>query len=192
MFEKLEELGKLNEKFYELYGNLSENRKFLGDNKTYQLFSTNLLEQYKAEYEILKIRFETIEKPKLYAAQVRHGELVPRNHFFFFRNRAKKLIDNEILLELDKYFNEREKALERLISALENEDSAEQETKAFNEPAMSGETPATVIESAERVKDEQPKAEKPTRTRKTREPKEPNNAQLSGQVSIEEINSGNG
>ena len=138
MSEKLNELRALNEKFYDLYGRLYENEPlFLGDKKAVDRFKSNLFEQYEAEYRVLKIKFETIEKPALYEAEVRHDILVPRNRFIFFRNRARKLIDNEVFCELDGYFARREKelekqqeALERLLEAL---DSADQRTTAFDE-----------------------------------------------------------
>ena len=146
MSDKLEELRLLNEAFYKLYGRLYENEPlFLGDKKAVDRFKANLFEQYEAEYRVLKIKFETIEKPALYQAEVRHDILVPRKRLIFFRNRAQKLIDNEVICELDRYFAEREKklekqqeALERLLEAL---DSADQRTTAFDEPLSEQDEP---------------------------------------------------
>ena len=156
MSEKLEELHELNEKFYKLYGRLHENEElFMGDKKALDWFKAKLFEQYKVEYEVLQIKFETIEKPALYEAEVRHDMLVPRKRFIFFRNRAQKLIDNEVICELDRYFAEREEklrkqeeALERLLEAL---DSAEKQTSAFDEPQdelEEGESPESAAPAA--------------------------------------------
>ena len=138
MQEKLDELKNLNDKFYKMFGELFRNRKLLDNAETYKYFGKKLFEQYKVEYEVLQTKFETIEKPALYEAQVRHDMLVPRKRFIFFRNRAQKLIDDKVICELDKYFAEREEelrkkeeALERLLEAL---DSVGSRTTAFDEP----------------------------------------------------------
>lgn len=140
--DKLDEFKRLNEKFYELFGRLNENKSLFNNVKAVEFFGNKIFEQYKTEYEILKVRFEEIEKPELYRERVKREILVPRRRFIFFRNRARKLIDNEIVTEFNKYFNDREKALEKQIKALERlskvleeADSAEHRTTAFDEPS---------------------------------------------------------
>lgn len=180
MSDKLDELRALNDKFYQLFGELFENRKLLDSNKTYQYMGEKLFEQYKTEYEVLRIKFETVEKPALYRAEVIHFETVPKNRFIFFRNRAKKLIDNEVFAELSKSFKAREEAVERLIEALDNQDSAEQRTTAFDEP-QSEETESRASDAAQ---------VKPKRGRKRKIIINDNAAeQLPGQVRIDELNS---
>lgn len=132
MSEKLDELKKLNEKFYELFGRLYKNKTLLNNAKAYEYFGAKLFEQYKLDYELLRIKFEEIEKPELYRENVKHNGLVPRRRFIFFRNRAQKLIDNEVIYELEKYFKQREdelkrnnEALERLNAALEKVDAVD-------------------------------------------------------------------
>lgn len=188
MSEKLDELRALNEKFYDLYGRLYENEPlFLGDKKAVDRFKSNLFEQYEAEYRVLKIKFETIEKPALYDAEVRHDILVPRNRFIFFRNRARKLIDNEVFCELDGYFARREKelekqqeALERLIKALDRADNGDQCTTAFEEPTA-------VQDEAEQPEN----GDDVARMQSTETAKEPEKVQpkgkLKGQISIDDV-----
>ncbi len=116
--DKLDELKKLNEKFYELYGRLHENEELLGDAAQLKLFRQNLFEQYKAEYNLFKIKYETAEGPALYEAQVRHDILIPRRNCLIFRNRARKLIDGEIKCEQEEFFAKREKKLKDSKAAL--------------------------------------------------------------------------
>lgn len=137
MADKLKELDELHKRFYALYGELHNNGELLGDAKTYKIFAQNLLKQYETEYELLNTRFETDENPELYRARLRHAVLSPRNRFIFFRNRAKKQIDDEVLTELEEYFvncadalNKRTAALNRLIEALDNSG----QDSVFDEP----------------------------------------------------------
>lgn len=140
MSEKLDELKKLNEKFYELFGRLYKNKTLLNNAKAYEYFGAKLFEQYKVDYELLRIKFEETEKPELYRENVKHNGLVPRRRFIFFRNRAQKLIDNEVIYELEKYFKQREEelrrnteALERLNAALEKVDAVDDVKKTESE-----------------------------------------------------------
>lgn len=216
--EKIEELKKLNEKFYELFGRLHENHQLLNSVKAYEFLGAKIFEQYKAEYELLRIRFESEEKPELYREQVKRNILVPRNRFIFFRNRARKLIYREVMLQLDKYFREREEVLERQTKALEllekvlnDADRADRSPTVFDEPSEVAEQ-NDVADNSDGVRSEQTEkadkndairsdgngqtvGQKPKRTRKKRtaEPRaqeqntDPQQAQLQGQVSIEEL-----
>ncbi|MDE7086841.1 MAG: hypothetical protein K2O67_01480 [Clostridia bacterium] len=144
---KLDELKKLLNKFYELYGNLFKNRKLLDNNKTYQYFGARIFEQFQIEYQVLRIKFETIENPEIYAARVIHGLLVPRRRFGIFRNRAQKLIDRKVTQEIDKYFSKQIEALERLNKALDKADSAEHRPTIFDEPLDDWEEPENADET---------------------------------------------
>lgn len=106
----IKELGELNEKFYELYGRLHKNRSLLAIKpEQIQYMATALFNQYKAEYRLLLLRAEIRERRDLYDAELRHYMLVPRKRFFFFRNRAMKQLDSEIIAKLDEWFEKRER-----------------------------------------------------------------------------------
>ena len=132
--DKLEELRQLNSKFYELFGELFENKELMPNKATYEYMAAKLFEQYKGEYEVLKVNSETIERPALYGALVRHNELVPRRRFLFFRNRAQKLIDAEAMAEIEKFFRESKEKIERLNELLDKSDDISKEPTAFEEP----------------------------------------------------------
>lgn len=121
----IKELGELNEKFYELYGRLYENGELLTP-KQAALIADNLLAQYKAEYELLALKTGIEEVKELYTVKQRRGTLIPhRWRFLFWRkeNYAAQVIDREIQAEITRYFNEREKALARLVEAIEKENA---------------------------------------------------------------------
>ena len=107
----IKELSELNEKFYELYGRLHKNKSLLAIKpEQIQYMATALFNQYKAEYKLLAMRAEIREQRELYDAELRHYVLVPRKRFFFFRNRAMKQLDAEILDRLDAWFEQREQS----------------------------------------------------------------------------------
>lgn len=135
----IKELGELNEKFYELYGRLYENGELLTP-KQAALMADNLLAQYKAEYELLTLKTGIEEAKELYAVKQRRGALIPHRWRFLFwrkKNYAADVIDREIQAEISRYFNAREKALERLIEALDKENGQtpeESNSEAESEP----------------------------------------------------------
>lgn len=107
----IKELGELNEKFYQLYGRLHKNKSLLAIKpEQIQYMATALFNQYKAEYRLLAMRAEIRERRELYDAELRHAVLVPRKRFFFFRNRAMKQLDAEILENLEAWFAQREQS----------------------------------------------------------------------------------
>ena len=106
----IKELGELNEKFYQLYGRLHKNKSLLAIKpEQIQYMATALFNQYKAEYKLLSMRAEIRERRALYDTELRHYILVPRKRFIFFRNRAMKQLDIEIIDKLDAWFEQREK-----------------------------------------------------------------------------------
>ncbi len=126
----IKELGELNEKFYELYGRLYENGELLTP-KQAALMADNLLAQYKAEYELLALKTGIEEAKELYTVKQRRGTLIPhRWRFLFWRkeNYAAQVIYREIQTEITRYFNERERALARLVEAIEKENAETDET----------------------------------------------------------------
>ena len=106
----IKELGELNEKFYQLYGRLHKNKSLLAIKpEQIQYMATALFNQYKAEYKLLSMRAEIRERRALYDTELRHYILVPRKRFIFFRNRAMKQLDIEIIDKLEAWFEQREK-----------------------------------------------------------------------------------
>lgn len=119
----IKELGELNEKFYELYGRLYENGELLTP-KQQSLMGDNLLSQYKAEYELLAQKMGIDEERERFAVKKRRGAFIPRLWRVLFwkkENQAAQLIEREIQAEITRYFNMREKALSKLIEALDRE-----------------------------------------------------------------------
>lgn len=165
--DKLGELKKLNAKFYELFGELFESREIIPNKAIYEYLTAKLFEQYKAEYEVLKVKTETEEKPALYNAKLRHSQLVPRRRFFLFRNRAQKLIDEEVTTELEQLFREYKSKIEMLIDALDSADDASQRPTAFDvtehgqEKKEQSENTANTVELATNEKSEPEEGDKP-------------------------------
>ena len=172
----IKELGELNEKFYELYGRLYENGELLTP-KQATLMADNLLAQYKAEYELLTLKTGIDEMKELYAVKQRRGAFIPHRWRFLFwgkANQAATTIEREIQAEITQYFNAREKALERLIEALdkENEQTLEEndgENESMESELTNNETPG----AAETSEEASNKAETPdgeTQSEETMEP----------------------
>lgn len=202
--EKLDKLNALNEKFYGMFGRLFRNRKLLDNEKTFKHIGAILFEQYKAEYEALKYKYEIKELPELEEVKQKHFELVPRRwrpwwllFLFRFRNRAAKNIDRKIFCEMEEHFlkvevglKKREEALERLEAAL---DKASENCNPFDEPAEQG-TPENEQKLAENVEKQEPKqTDKPAETKpeKTKKAKsEPKGSeQLRGQMTLDDVQS---
>lgn len=171
----IKELGELNEKFYELYGRLYENGELLTP-KQAALMADNLLAQYKAEYELLTLKTGIDEMKELYAVKQRRGALIPHRWRFLFwrkKNYAADVIDREIQAEISRYFNAREKALERLIEALDKENGQPEESdseaeSAENEPTDE-ETPGAA-ETSEEASNEAETLDGETQSEETTEP----------------------
>lgn len=107
----IKELGELNEKFYQLYGRLDKNKSLLAvQPEQIRYMAKALFDQYKVEYKLLITRAGIREQRELYDAELRHAVLVPNKRFFFFRNRAMKQLDVEILDRLDAWFEQREQS----------------------------------------------------------------------------------
>lgn len=154
----IKELGELNEKFYQLYGRLHKNKSLLAIKpEQIQYMATALFNQYKAEYKLLSMRAEIRERRALYDTELRHYILVPRKRFIFFRNRAMKQLDTEIIDKLEAWFEQREKneangsAQEDLPLGWE-EQQQKPETVAPEQPAQPESTAAdNAAQSAEQA-----------------------------------------
>lgn len=138
----IKELGELNEKFYQLYGRLHKNKSLLAIKpEQIQYMATALFNQYKAEYKLLSMRAEIRERRALYDTELRHYILVPRKRFIFFRNRAMKQLDTEIIDKLEAWFEQREKneangSMEEDLPLGWEEQQRKPETAATEQPAQ--------------------------------------------------------
>ena len=197
--KKLTDLNALQEKFYAMFGRLWRNRKLLDGEKTFKRFAANLVEQYEAEYDAFKTGYELEELPELEKLKQRHFALVPRKYrpwyflwLFKRRNRALKNIDREIYIELEQHFRKKEAALERLEKLLENSDSADKQTTAFDEPKESeqgAETSERTIEikTDPRASDAQAEPEKAGKTAAKAKTKPKDNGQVPGQMTLDDV-----
>ena len=144
----IKELGELNEKFYQLYGRLHKNKSLLAIKpEQIQYMATALFNQYKAEYKLLSMRAEIRERRALYDTELRHYILVPRKRFIFFRNRAMKQLDTEIIDKLEAWFEQREKneangSMEEDLPLGWEEQQRKPETAATEQPAQPESTAA--------------------------------------------------
>ena len=194
----IKELGELNEKFYQLYGRLYKNKSLLAIKpEQIQYMATALFNQYKAEYKLLSMRAEIRERRALYDTELRHYILVPRKRFIFFRNRAMKQLDTEIIEKLEAWFEQREKheangsAQEDLPLGWE-EQQRKPETAATEQPAQpestAADNTAQPAEQAQPDTQEQPEqsaqAAASEQSEQTRSKKRNAAAQVPGQLSL--------
>ena len=194
----IKELGELNEKFYQLYGRLHKNKSLLAIKpEQIQYMATALFNQYKAEYKLLSMRAEIRERRALYDTELRHYILVPRKRFIFFRNRAMKQLDIEIIDKLEAWFEQREKheangsAQEDLPLGWE-EQQRKPETVATEQPAQpestAADNTAQPAEQAQPDTQQQPEqsvqAAASEQSEQTRSKKRNAAAQVPGQLSL--------
>lgn len=194
----IKELGELNEKFYQLYGRLHKNKSLLAIKpEQIQYMATALFNQYKAEYKLLSMRAEIRERRALYDTELRHYILVPRKRFIFFRNRAMKQLDIEIIDKLDAWFEQREKneangSMEEDLPLGWEEQQRKPETAATEQPAQpestAADNTAQPAEQAQPDTQEQPEqsaqAAASEQSEQTRSKKRNAAAQVPGQLSL--------
>lgn len=194
----IKELGELNEKFYQLYGRLHKNKSLLAIKpEQIQYMATALFNQYKAEYKLLSMRAEIRERRALYDTELRHYILVPRKRFIFFRNRAMKQLDTEIIDKLDAWFEQREKneangSMQEDLPLGWEEQKKEPETAATEQPAQpennAADNTAQPAEQAQPDTQEQPEqsaqAAASEQSEQTRSKKRNAAAQVPGQLSL--------
>lgn len=82
----IQELKELNDNFYELAGQLYENKVMLSD-EMFGYMQKVILEQYRLEYELLAAEGRIEPERKVFAAEIRHGLLAPakRRTILFWR-----------------------------------------------------------------------------------------------------------
>ena len=194
----IKELGELNEKFYQLYGRLHKNKSLLAIKpEQIQYMATALFNQYKAEYKLLSMRAEIRERRALYDTELRHYILVPRKRFIFFRNRAMKQLDTEIIDKLEAWFEQREKneangSMEEDLPLGWEEQQRKPETAATEQPAQlestAADNTAQPAEQAQPDTQEQPEqsaqAAASEQSEQTRSKKRNAAAQVPGQLSL--------
>lgn len=194
----IKELGELNEKFYQLYGRLHKNKSLLAIKpEQIQYMATALFNQYKAEYKLLSMRAEIRERRALYDTELRHYILVPRKRFIFFRNRAMKQLDTEIIDKLEAWFEQREKneangSMQEDLPLGWEEQQRKPETAATEQPAQPESTAAyntaQPAEQAQPDTQEQPEqsaqAAASEQSEQTRSKKRNAAAQVPGQLSL--------
>lgn len=198
----IKELGELNEKFYQLYGRLHKNKSLLAIKpEQIQYMATALFNQYKAEYKLLSMRAEIRERRALYDTELRHYILVPRKRFIFFRNRAMKQLDTEIIDKLEAWFEQREKneangSMQEDLPLGWEEQQRKPETAATEQPAQpestAADNTAQPAEQAQPDTQEQPEqsaqaaaSEQPAALPEQKRSKKRNAAaQVSGQLSL--------
>lgn len=142
------ELNELNERYYALYGRLFENAELM-EEKPARYMGDKIFEQYKKEYDALALKWSIPQKQEMFELKVKHGTLVPRNKFFIFKNRAKKLTLKELGLTLNDEFEAREKAYNARLQAHNVEIVAT--INAAETPTDAAQTPETKtnVENAE-------------------------------------------
>ena len=159
--------------------------------------ATALFDQYKAEYMLLSMRAEIRERRALYDTELRHYILVPRKRFIFFRNRAMKQLDTEIIDKLEAWFEQREKneangSMEEDLPLGWEEQQRKPETAATEQPAQpestAADNTAQPAEQAQPDTQEQPEqsaqAAASEQSEQTRSKKRNAAAQVPGQLSL--------
>ena len=126
----LEDLEALNERIYELYGRLYENGELL-TKKQSDYIADGLFEQYKKEYEILKLNTDPDRAAAKYRAKERGELLTPRSPCWFKRlfgqrkNKAAELIEREEQKIAEEGFAARESVLDSQADKPSEEQAAE-------------------------------------------------------------------
>ena len=152
----LEDLEALNERIYELYGRLYENGELL-TKKQSDYIADRLFEQYKKEYEILKLNNEPDRATAQYRAEERGELLTPRSPCWFKRlfgqrkNKAAELIEREEQKTAEEGFAARESVLDSQV----DKPSEEQAVEGGENPSESAAGPIEQGSKAEEPSEEQ-------------------------------------
>ena len=178
----IDELKELNEKFYQLYARLDRYIEKLSDAQVTSM-QEKILAQYEQEYELLSLSCDIETKREIERLKSLQEQLVPtkwRTRYFKRKrqNYAQTLVDEEVALEAQEFYEKCERELaeryptqepvqESEAHAAESPEEAPkplEETQEEKEPVQEStegtalpENPAT-SEAGERA-DEPPKAE---------------------------------
>lgn len=99
-----EQLYDLNEKFYKLFGRLKSNEGALVSTQNKEEFANSIMGIYKIEAKKLLISYEGEQAPALYLLEYLAAAKKPRRGLFR-RNRAMKVLDDQLVGILDDYFD---------------------------------------------------------------------------------------
>ncbi len=99
----MENIENLNNTFFNLYGELYKNTKFL-TKKQLDYMSSKLLEQYKVEFEKIAVVKAISDKSELYEFNLNYKHKVPKR-FLFFKNRIAKILSKAVQREVQEYFD---------------------------------------------------------------------------------------
>lgn len=105
----LNNLLELNEKFFELYGNIRENTENL-TREQLDFMHKKLFEQYKIEYSKIALDKEREDKSVLTYLKLKFGGIAPFK-FLFIKNEAYKLLRERVNKEIDEIFESEIKEL---------------------------------------------------------------------------------
>ena len=98
----MKNIEELNQVFYSLYGELSENEEFL-TRKQSEVMSSFLLKQYIIEYQKLALAKEIEDKDEIFVLKNKSKHYIPKRIIFFY-NKLAKLIVKEIKKEANEYY----------------------------------------------------------------------------------------
>lgn len=165
----LDELKKLNERIYELYGRLYENEELLTKKQT-DYIADKLFEAYKQEYGVLALNAEPETAGEAFAAKERRRLLVPYVPKWLARiflrkrtNAAAKLILREVREAAERAFAERTAKLDAALAEEEEaeqpEDAAEQTEEQPAALQAVSEQAAPETDAAQEAEQEQPPAD---------------------------------
>ncbi len=149
----IEELDKLNKKFFKLFDDAQQARPSLGN--AYPAFIENILEQYRLAYKLLSLKHAVGTEREIEKLQARRDRLVPQRwttRIFHKKkqNYAATLIDAEEDLKAQQFF----KACEAELAQNLLEEASEEET-----PASMQETPGDVAEEEATEQEQAPASE---------------------------------
>lgn len=130
-----DDIEKLNDRMAKLFGDLYENQSHYSD-EAYAYMQKCLLDEYKLLFGIMSREYRIDSLKRLYELDSRIDEFVPRGKRFTLlfwrrRNRAAKLLDQQVEQEAERYFDDLEgrlKAAQEAYDALKKE--AEENEKA--------------------------------------------------------------
>ena len=98
----MEKILALNDQFYKLYAELSENEEFL-TRKQSDVMGSCLLKQYQIEFTKVALEKEINDKTEIFELQLRSKHYIPKRTLFFY-NELGKLIAKEIREEAKEYY----------------------------------------------------------------------------------------
>lgn len=98
----LNEIKNLNDQYYKAFGNLFENRNFLGG-KIENTMREALYNAYKKDLKLLEIQKDMVYRDRMFDFNYESDTLVPWR-FLFFKNRAGKLRLGKLSINSEKSF----------------------------------------------------------------------------------------